>query len=130
MVKNDSVTSEEQIPCQHYAAALRGMHRRAGSRRKIHSSVWRPGLTVEHPAASKVTTCPDTVERQSEAALPQSVGSPTGKQFLQAAVVPFHPLGVLRTQFDELPTHLQLFDCELTGLNDDPGDATYFLPVL
>src|SRR5580693_5103104 len=130
MVKNDSVTSEEQIPCQHYAASLRRMHRRAGSRRKIYSRVWRPGLTVEYPAASKVTTRPDAVERQSEDSLPQSVGSPAGKQFLEAAVFLFNPLGVFRTQFDELPTHLQLFDCELTGLNDDPGDATYFLPVL
>ncbi|MGD0956923.1 MAG: hypothetical protein ABR953_08835 [Candidatus Acidiferrales bacterium] len=124
MVKNDGVASEEQIFCEHYAAPLRSVHRGALCRRKIYSSVRRPWLTVKDPAASKVAACLDAVERQSGAALPQSVGSHTSEQFLETVVFLFSPLAVFRTYFDELLSHLQLFDCEPTSFDGYKSAAT------
>jgi len=130
MVENDSAASEEQIVCEYYAAPLRSVHRGALCRREIYSSVRRPWLIVKDPAASKVAACPDAVERQPEAALPQSVGSHTGEQFLETIVFLFSPLAVFRTYFDELPSHLQLFDCEPTCFDGYKSAAIYLLPGL
>jgi hypothetical protein len=79
MVQNDGVTSEEQVLSQHDAAALCSVHGRPGRRWKIDSGVRRPWLAVKDPATPKVPACPDAVERQSEAALPQAIGSRAGE---------------------------------------------------